>query len=105
MAGWIGRLVEIDDARADIGLKVALQWVGAVWDGSKVAGTGKYWENCQSQGSTRTWNVGTRTFVPVLEQKRPGAGVHRRSDIGGLDSKLVLLLVLLNDFGRSHAEC
>ena len=32
MAGWVGRLVEVDYAIADIRLEVTLQWLSARWD-------------------------------------------------------------------------
>jgi hypothetical protein len=71
-------LVEVDDTRADVLFKIALQRRAAIGNGSEVACSDK-------------------KLVVVLEQQRPLAGVERRSGRLGLDGVLLLLCCRLLD--------
>jgi hypothetical protein len=76
--GRVGRLVEVNDTRADVLLEVALQGRAAIGDGSEVASSDE-------------------ELVVVLEEERPLAGVEGRSGRLGLDGVLILLCYRLLD--------
>lgn len=42
MTGRVGRFVEVDNTRADVGLEISLQWSAAIGDWGKVTGSNKY---------------------------------------------------------------
>ena len=44
MTGWVGRLVEIDHTRGNVGFDVALERGASIWDWSEVASSNK---NCE----------------------------------------------------------
>jgi hypothetical protein len=76
--GRVGRLIEVDDTRADVLLEVALQRRAAIGDGSEVASANE-------------------KLLVVLEEKRPLAGVEGRSGSLGLDNIVLLGCRLLDD--------
>lgn len=50
VTGWVGRLVEIDHSRANVGLDVALQWGASIGNWGEVS---RPHENCDSELETR----------------------------------------------------
>lgn len=114
VTGGVRRLVEVDDAGADIRLDVTLQRGGAIGDGREMAGSH---ENCRERRKlvSSSWRVPgvvsapmakekfrgqlPLTLLVVLEQKWPRACVNGRCVRLWLDGVLLLLsLGSLNDF-------
>jgi hypothetical protein len=84
--GRVGGLIEVDDTRADVLLKVALQRRAAIRDGSEVTSANE-------------------KLLVVLKEERPLAGVEGRSGSLGLDGVLLLCRLLDDRDVRGHFVC
>lgn len=62
----VGRLVEVDDTRGDVGLEITAMGVAANRDGREVGCTNEDWEELMGGG----WGLaeGNYTFVVILEE-------------------------------------
>lgn len=107
VGGWVRWLVEVDNSGRDVGLEVSLQWSASVWDWSEVSSANKnYAPTVSLRSNTRrdpiARIIGILTFIIVLQQQWPSAGIQSWSDRLRLDAVILLLSILCHN--HSHFE-
>lgn len=107
VGGWVRWLVEVDNSGRDVGLEVSLQWSASIWDWSEVPSANKnYAPTISLYSNTRRDSIarliGILTFIIVLQQQWPSAGIQSWSDRLRLDAVILLLAILCHN--HSHFE-